>query len=105
MCESLRPFLECQSVHDQILIGFVLSRAACPSGGGLMCLGLRVISINCPALVSTSSLSVPGKDALAGLPGSNTQAFRCLAIVHSFWLLPCFPFQKGQNGQSSPWGK
>src|SRR5450755_3442883 len=21
------------------------------------------------------------------------------------WLLPCFPFQKGQNGQSSPTGK
>ena len=26
-------------------------------------------------------------------------------ISHSFWPLPCLPFQNGQNGQSSPRGK
>jgi hypothetical protein len=32
------------------------------------------------------------------LPGLNVQAFRSFAIVYSFRLLPCFPFQNGQNG-------
>ncbi len=38
-------------------------------------------------------------------PGVNIQAFRGFAIGQSFLLLPCFPFQNGQKGQSSPCGK
>jgi hypothetical protein len=47
-------------------------------------------------------LSVPGKADLGVLPGLKVQAFRGFGIGQSFLLLPCLPFQNGQNGRSSP---
>src|SRR5205807_8544898 len=47
-----------------------------------------------------------GKLAEASVMGVGEVGLVSIRLGHvSLALLPCFPFQNGQNGQSSPWGK